>query len=165
MQIVDFTLVNLSVNLLPHMLKIRLQRVGRIHDTSFRIVLTDSKNSTKSGRFKEILGSYDPSKSRDSLEAERIKYWISQGASPTPTIHNLLVKKRIINAKKINVSAKSKKTPAPAEATENKPVVKEVVTEEVSKETVSPEEIAPAKDATTPTLALGEIGASTEASE
>ena len=117
------------------MLKIRLQRIGRTHESSFRLVLTESKNSTKSGRFKEILGSYDPRKSNDSLNIERIKHWLSQGASPTDTIHNLLVKHRIINAKKINVSAKSKKAPT---------VVKEdVIMEE------------------TPTLAEGEVGVPT----
>ena len=120
------------------MLKIRLQRIGRTHEPSFRLVLTESKNSTKSGRFKEILGSYDPRKSNDSLNIERIKYWLSQGASPTPTIHNHLVKHRIINAKKINVSAKSKKAP----------VIKEV------KEDVIVEEA--------PTLAEDEVGVSTD---
>ncbi|PIP55563.1 MAG: 30S ribosomal protein S16 [Candidatus Zambryskibacteria bacterium CG_4_9_14_3_um_filter_42_9] len=93
------------------MLKIRLQRVGRKHEPSFRVVLTDSKNSTKSGRFKEILGSYNPRKSDDSLNKERIQYWLSQGASPTDTIYNLLVKHQIIKGKKINVSAISKKAP------------------------------------------------------
>ena len=82
-----------------------------MHEPSFRLVLTDSKNSSKSGRFNEILGSYDPRKSTDVLEAERIKYWLSMGASPTDTVHNLLVKHKVIDAKKINVSAKSKKTP------------------------------------------------------
>ena len=94
------------------MLKIRLQRVGRTHEPSFRLVLTDSKNSSKSGRFKEILGFYDPRQSKDSLNAERIKYWLSQGAGATQTVHNLLVKHRILTAKKIDVSAVSKKAPA-----------------------------------------------------
>lgn len=93
------------------MLKIRLQRVGRVHEPSFRLVLTDSKNATRSGRFKEVLGSYDPRKTTDALNAERIKYWLSQGAKPTDTVHNLLVRHKIINAEKINVSAKSKKPP------------------------------------------------------
>lgn len=82
-----------------------------MHEPSFRLVLTDSKNSTKSGRFKEILGSYDPRKKTDVLATDRIKYWLSNGASPTDTVHNLLVRHKIINAKKINVSAKSKKIP------------------------------------------------------
>ncbi|MBI1974725.1 MAG: 30S ribosomal protein S16 [Candidatus Zambryskibacteria bacterium] len=88
------------------MLKMRLQRVGRTHEPAFRLVLTESKNSTKSGRFKEILGSYDPRKSTDSLNADRIKYWLSQGVTPTATVNNLLVTHQIISAPKINVSAK-----------------------------------------------------------
>ena len=116
------------------MLKIRMQRIGRTHEPSFRLVLTDSKNSTKSGRFKEILGSYDPSQSRDSLDSERIRYWLSQGASPTDTVHNFLVKHRVINAKKINVSAKSKKVPT---------IKEDAIVEE------------------TPTLAEGEVGVPT----
>ena len=106
------------------MLKIRLQRVGRKHEPSFRLVLTDSKNSTRSGRFKEILGVYDPRKSTgktDSLNTERIKYWLSQGANPTDTIHNLLVKRGVIRAKKIDVSAMSKKVPTVKEDVTMKP--------------------------------------------
>jgi small subunit ribosomal protein S16 len=102
------------------MLKIRLQRVGRKHEPAFRLVLTDSKNSTKSGRFKEILGSYDPRKSVDILKADRIKHWLSVGASPSDTAHNLLVTHKIIDAKKRNVLPK--KTPP----------IKEVVAEEVA---------------------------------
>lgn len=107
------------------MLKIRLQRVGRTHEPSFRLVLTDSKNSTKSGRFIEILGSYDPRKSTDSLGAERIKYWISQGAKPTDTVHNLLLKHKILIGKKANVSSKSKKAISSAEVEMTKPVIEE----------------------------------------
>ena len=98
--------------------------MGRKHEPSFRLVLTDSKNSTKSGRFKEILGVYDPRKSTgktDSLNTERIKYWLSQGANPTDTIHNLLVKRGVIRAKKIDVSAISKKVPTVKEDVTMKP--------------------------------------------
>ena len=104
--------------------------MGRIHEPSFRLLLTESKNSTKSGRFKEILGSYDPRKSNGSLEAERIKYWLSQGANPTATVHNLLVKQGVIRAKKINVSATSKKL---VETKEAVPVAKSDTMEEGSK--------------------------------
>ena len=96
------------------MLKMRLQRVGRTHEPAFRLVLTDSKNSTKSGRFKEILGSYDPRKSSEVFDTERIKYWLSKGVTPTPTVNNLLIKHNIISGKKINVAKKSKKTPVAA---------------------------------------------------
>jgi small subunit ribosomal protein S16 len=87
------------------MLKIRLQRVGRKHEPSFRLVLTDSKNSTKSGRFKEVLGSYDPRKTVEAFKADRIKHWLSQGAGLTGSVNNLLIKQGIIRGKKIHVGA------------------------------------------------------------
>ena len=86
------------------MLKIRLQRVGRKHEPSFRLVLTDSKNSTKSGRLSEVLGSYDPRKMIESFNTERIKHWLARGAGPTASINNLLIKHGIIRGKKIHVS-------------------------------------------------------------
>lgn len=95
------------------MLKIRLQRIGRKNDPSFRVVLTDSKNSAKSGNFLEILGVYNP-KAKDNgqeknLNADRIKYWIREGAKCSDTMHNFLVHDKIISGKKINVLPK--KTP------------------------------------------------------
>jgi small subunit ribosomal protein S16 len=85
------------------MLKIRLQRVGRKAEPSFRLVLTDSKNSTKSGKYLEILGNYDARRGEKSeFKADRISHWISKGAGVSDTVHNLLVTKKIINAKKIN---------------------------------------------------------------
>jgi small subunit ribosomal protein S16 len=85
------------------MLKIRLQRVARKHIPIFRVVLTDSKNSTKSGRFKEVLGSFNLVSDEKKVNAERVKYWISKGAQPSGTLHNFLVHERIIAGKKINV--------------------------------------------------------------
>ncbi len=92
------------------MLKIRLQRIGRKNDPSFRAVLTDSKNSTKSGRFLEILGTYNPKSGVKSLKSDRIKYWISQGAKPSETMHNFLVGDKLIEGKKINVLPRKKPT-------------------------------------------------------
>jgi len=86
------------------MLKIRLQRVGRKHEPVFRLVLTDSKNSTKSGKFLETLGNYDARRGEKSAyKAERINYWIGKGAQLSGTLHNLLVSNKIVEGKKINV--------------------------------------------------------------
>lgn len=85
------------------MLRIRLQRVGRRHEPVFRVVLTESQNSTKSGRVKEILGSYDPRFNKSTVDGERVKYWISVGAQPTDTMHNLLITNKVISGKKVNV--------------------------------------------------------------
>ena len=95
------------------MLKIRLQRIGRKNDPSFRVVLTDSKNSTKSGRFLEILGTYNPKINKTGekhLDADRIKHWIAEGAQCSDTMHNFLVHDKIIEGKKINVLPKKHPT-------------------------------------------------------
>ncbi len=99
------------------MLRIRLQRVGRKHEPSFRLVLTDSKNSTKSGRFAEVLGSYDPRKTTEALKAERVRYWLSLGALPTASVNNLLIKKGVIRGKKIDVGGKMEATQPTQNAT------------------------------------------------
>ncbi|OGI93860.1 30S ribosomal protein S16 [Candidatus Nomurabacteria bacterium RIFCSPLOWO2_01_FULL_40_18] len=95
------------------MLKIRLQRIGRKNDPAFRVVLTDSKNSTKSGRFLEILGTYNPKAdkgARTTFTSDRIKYWMSKGAKLSDTMHNFLVHDKTIEGKKVNVLPKKKPT-------------------------------------------------------
>lgn len=92
------------------MLKIRLQRIGRKNDPAFRAVLTDSKNSTKSGKFLEILGTYNPKAGEKNLLSDRIKYWLGQGAKCSDTMHNFLVQDKIISGKKVNVLPKKKPT-------------------------------------------------------
>jgi len=86
------------------MLKIRLQRVGRVHATAFRLVLTDSKNGPKSGKSLEVLGSYDPKgkKTIDNLKEEKVKYWIGKGAQLSDTVHNLLIDHKLVTGKKRN---------------------------------------------------------------
>ena len=95
------------------MLKIRLQRIGRKNDPAFRVVLTDSKNSAKSGKFLEILGTYTPKINKTgkrNFMADRIKYWIGEGAKCSDTMYNFLVRDKIILGKKINVLPKKKPT-------------------------------------------------------
>ncbi|HMP67183.1 MAG TPA: 30S ribosomal protein S16 [Candidatus Paceibacterota bacterium] len=99
------------------MLIIRLQRVGKKNEPTFRIVLTDSKNSTKSGKFLEVLGAYDArDKNETKIDVDRAKHWISKGAKLSDTIHNLFINKKIITGKKINVLPK--KSPIKKEAAE-----------------------------------------------
>jgi small subunit ribosomal protein S16 len=96
------------------MLKIRLQRIGRKNDPAFRVVLTDSKNSTKSGKFLEMLGTYNPKvenkANRTNFVNDRITYWMSKGAKLSDTMHNFLVQNKVIEGKKVNVLPKKKPT-------------------------------------------------------
>jgi small subunit ribosomal protein S16 len=72
------------------------------------VVLTDSKNSTKSGKFLEVLGSYDPINDVKNVDGDRIKYWVSKGAQLSDTVHNYLIEKKIIPGKKVNALPKKK---------------------------------------------------------
>jgi len=92
------------------MLIIRLQRVGRVHEPSFRIVLTDSKFSVKSGKAVEVLGSYDARKGKGTnhIDGEKVKYWISKGAKLSETVNNFLIDQKVLTGKKINVLPKNK---------------------------------------------------------
>ena len=104
------------------MLMIRLQRVGREHEPTFRLVLTDSKNGPKSGRYLEVLGSYDPRKENklEQFDIPRIKEWISKGAKLSVTVHNFLVGKKAIEGKKINSLPKKQAIKKDAPAAEAK---------------------------------------------
>jgi small subunit ribosomal protein S16 len=98
------------------MLAIRLQRIGRKNEAHFRVVLTDSKNGPKSGRFLEILGSYNPKLGTFQIDHERAVHWIKNGAKPSDTLHNFLVHEKIIEGKKRNVLSKKSPTKKRKEA-------------------------------------------------
>ena len=91
------------------MLSIRLQRTGRKNEPYFRVVLTDSKNSSKSGKFLDILGHYNPKLGEVILKADEIKRRIKEGAQTSDTVHNFLITQKIIEGKKKN--SLSRKSP------------------------------------------------------
>ena len=83
---------------LPRMsVKLRFRRMGRKKLPVFGLVATDSR-SPRDGRFIEDLGRYEPvaEPATVSLEADRIVYWLSQGAQPSDTVRNLLQKEGIL---------------------------------------------------------------------
>jgi len=85
---------------------IRLQRVGRKNDPSFRVVVVDSREEAKTGKVIEIVGSHDARVDRTELKAERINHWLSMGAKTSNTVNNLLIKKGAITGVKVDVSSK-----------------------------------------------------------
>ena len=100
------------------MLVIRLFRVGKKNQPSFKIVVTEKTAPPRSGRFVEEVGSYHPLTKEVVLKAERIKYWLENGAQASDTVHNLLVKKQIIAGKKRAVPIKKAKTTAQIDSAE-----------------------------------------------
>jgi len=91
------------------MLTIRLTRKGKKNQPFFRVVLVDKRRSSKSGNALEDLGFKDPLTKKISLKKDRILHWISKGAKPSPSMHNLLVSQKVINEKKIKITNISKK--------------------------------------------------------
>lgn len=85
------------------MLMMRLQRVGRKNDPSFRIVVTDKRTGPKSDKHVDRLGSYNPKLNHVQLDAGKAKEWLAKGVQPSDTVHNILVNQKVIDAKKINV--------------------------------------------------------------
>ena len=125
------------------MLAIRLQRTGRKHEPTFRVVLTDSKNGPKSGNFQEILGSYDArQKERATIKADRIKHWISNGAQVSDTVYNVLVDQGVVEGRKKN--ALPKKTAPVKEVVEDAP--KEDTPAEKAAEVEAPAEVTPSEE-------------------
>ena len=90
------------------MLVIRLQRTGRNKDPHFRVVVCEHTIGPKAGKYLEKLGSYSPKTKERVLDTERVAYWMSQGAKPSPTMHNMLVSMGELKKPKINVLPKRK---------------------------------------------------------
>ena len=76
------------------MLKLRLSRGGTKKRLVYKVVVADSRFA-RDGRFIEKVGFFNPllpkeKKERVGLEAERIKYWLGQGAQPTTRVARIL---------------------------------------------------------------------------
>jgi small subunit ribosomal protein S16 len=69
---------------------IRLTRTGKKGERRFRVVVKE-KRSRRDGKAIEILGWYEKGTvEKKQINAERVKYWISQGAKPSPRVTKLI---------------------------------------------------------------------------
>lgn len=78
--------------------KLRLKRIGRRHRSVFRLSAMDIR-CPRDGRVLEDLGTYDPTNkeraAQFNINAERVQYWLSVGATPTETVAQLLKRQGI----------------------------------------------------------------------
>ena len=75
-------------------LKIRLARGGAKKRPFYRIVVAEA-SAPRDGRYVERVGTYNPMvpkehEQRMTLNAERITYWLGQGAQPTERVQKML---------------------------------------------------------------------------
>jgi len=82
------------------MLTIRLSRVGKKKQPTYRILVQD-KSRDPWGKALEILGNYNPHTKELIINKERLEYWRSVGSQMSASINNLLIRKEIIHGKKV----------------------------------------------------------------
>lgn len=79
------------------MVKIRLMRIGGKHQPFYRLVVADSR-SPRSGRYIEIIGSYNPQTEPSTIKIDESKAlaWLRKGARPSNTARVLLEKTGVL---------------------------------------------------------------------
>ena len=144
-------------------MKIRLARGGNKKRPFYRIVAADSR-MPRDGRYIEKLGTYNPLLPKDSeervkMDAERVQYWLGQGAQATDRVARMLEAAGVLTKKERNNPIKGKpgqkaveraeeKAAKAAEAAEaenapaEEPVEEEAAVEETAAEETAAEEAA-----------------------
>ena len=81
--------------------KIRLTRLGDKKSPFYRVIVADSR-SPRDGKFIDLIGTYNPltNPAEIKIDNEKARTWIKNGAQPTDTARDLLVKSGAIEAKK-----------------------------------------------------------------
>lgn len=117
------------------MVRIRLRRMGKTKQPSYRVVIADSR-SPRDGNFIEIIGHYEPVRQPTVLHinTERARYWLENGASPSETVVRLLKQVDVLDSEgqmlPVSPAAEAAETPTSAPA----PVAAEARVPEQSEE-------------------------------
>ncbi len=82
---------------------IRLQRIGRKNDPSFRMLVLEKTASPKAGTYAAQVGTYNPKTKAFTVDMEAVKDWMSRGAQLSPSLSNLLIEKGLLEGKKVSV--------------------------------------------------------------
>jgi small subunit ribosomal protein S16 len=97
------------------LLKIRLARVGKKKQPSYRVVVADARKA-RDGAFVEIVGHYNPRTEPTTFEVDdgKVVDWLRKGAQPTERVEKLLAKRGITreSAKLAATAGAPSETPA-----------------------------------------------------
>jgi small subunit ribosomal protein S16 len=142
------------------MLTLRLQRIGKKGQPSYRLVVAE-RRSKMAAPPTEDLGAYNPFTKQATFKSERVQYWIGVGASPTVTVHNLLVKNGVVDApkKKVYMKQPVAKVEEPEVAKTEAPAVEAAPADAPAaeaEEKPTEEQAAPAEEAAVPAEAAPE---------
>ena len=137
------------------MLKLRLSRGGTKKRPVYKVVVADSRFA-RDGRFIEKVGFFNPllpkeKKERVGLEAERIKYWLGQGAQPTTRVARILGENELMpmpaNGNNPNKAVPKKERNKKEEDNKEAPKAEAAPAAEAPKEEAPKAEAAPAAEA------------------
>ncbi len=103
------------------MIIIRLSRVGKTKQPTYRMVVQDKRRDPWGKSF-EIVGTYNPRTKPKTLKLNEasIKAWLAKGASCTATVNNLLIDAKIITGKKMQATQHDKPAKDAAAKSEEK---------------------------------------------
>ena len=113
------------------MLAIRMQRNGRTHYPTYRIIVQEAQRHPLSGRVVAEVGNYNPATKALTLDKEAVEKYLKNGAQPSSRVALILSKNKIklpdwvklapkksVKAKhadKLRKNQPKEETPAPAE--------------------------------------------------
>ena len=77
------------------MLAIRMQRNGRTHYPTFRLVVQESQRHPLSGRVVAEVGNYNPETKKTTLDKEKVEFYLKNGAQPSSRVAFIFKKEGI----------------------------------------------------------------------
>ncbi len=133
-------------------LSIRLSRGGSKKRPYYRIVVADAR-SPRDGKFIEKIGNYNPLLAKDAenrivLDAERAKYWLSNGAQPTDRVARFLDQAGVRERAARNNPNKGKPGEQATERAEERAEKLKAQEEAAAAAAAAPAEEAPAEETT-----------------
>lgn len=132
------------------MVKIRLTRMGKKHQPSYRIIVTP-KSNPRQGNYLDLIGTYNPLKNEVAINSERALEWLNKGAQPSDRVARLFDKagikhKSIVvkfyQPKAAEVAEEEAPAAPAAEETTEAPVAEEPAEESPAETVETPEEAA-----------------------
>lgn len=128
------------------MLAIRMQRNGRSHYPTYRIVVQEAQRHPLSGRVVAEVGNYNPATKALTLDKEAVKKYLANGAQPSSRVAFILKKNGIKLPKWYKEAPVKKATAKHADKLRKNQPKEEAPTEETPAEE-APTSEAPAEEA------------------
>ena len=77
------------------MLAIRLQRLGRKGYPTYRLAIQEAQRHPSSGRVVAYVGNYNPHTKESKIDAEKVTFYLNNGAQPTPRVIRILKENKV----------------------------------------------------------------------